>query len=121
MTEKSKILVVDDEKIARESLELTLTREGYTVVTAGSGAEAIEKLKAEHYDVVITDLIMGDIDGYAVMKEIKSNAPNTKIIMITGYATVDSAVEALRMGAFHYIEKPLKLDELRAVVRDALK
>ncbi|MHC4844325.1 MAG: sigma-54-dependent transcriptional regulator [Planctomycetota bacterium] len=121
MTEKSKILVVDDEKIARDSLELTLSKEGYIVVTASSGAEAIEKLKASDYDLVITDLIMGDVDGYAVMKEIKSNAPDTKIIMITGYATVDSAVEALRTGAFHYIEKPLKLDDLKAVVRDALK
>jgi ATP-dependent Lon protease len=116
-----KILVVDDEKIALESLEHILTQEGYTVVLANNGAEAIEKLKASDFDVVLTDLVMGEVDGNAVIKETKSKYPDTKIIMITGYATVDTAVEAIREGAFNYIEKPIKLDEVRSVVKDALK
>lgn len=120
MVKIPKILVVDDEKIALDSLELTLTREGYAVVTANSGADAIEKLKTDAFDIVITDLIMGDIDGHAVVKEIQNKYPGTKVIMVTGYATVDTAVEALRMGAFHYIEKPISLDQMRTVIKDAL-
>lgn len=117
---KPGILVVDDEKIARESLEYALTKEGYNVVLAKSGSEAIEKLKAHKFDLVITDLVMGDIDGHAVLEEAKKRCPDTRLIMITGYASVDTAVQALRMGAFHYIEKPIKFDEVRSVVRDAL-
>lgn len=118
---KPGILVVDDEKIAIESMEHALTKEGYTVVVANSGAEAVKKLETDRFDIVITDLIMGDIDGHAVLKKVKSECPGTKVIMITGYATVDTAVEAIRMGAFHYIEKPIKLEEVRLTVRDALR
>ncbi len=117
---KSRILVVDDEKIALTSLGRALTKEGYSVVTACNGAEAIDELKKSGFDVVITDLIMGDVDGYAVLEETKRRYPEAKLIMITGYATVDTAVQAIRMGAFHYIEKPLKLDEVRSTVREAL-
>lgn len=121
MVSKPKILVVDDEKIALSSIERALKKEGYTVVAESSGAGAIEQLNSSHFDVVITDLIMGDVDGYAVLLETRKKYPDTRLIMITGYATVDTAVQALRMGAFHYIEKPLKLDEVREAVRDALK
>jgi ATP-dependent Lon protease len=117
---KPKILVVDDEKVAIESLEHILVKEGYNVVTARNGAEAIEELKASDIDVVITDLIMGEVDGHAVLKETRSKYPDTQVIMITGYATVDNAVEAIRMGAFHYIEKPIRLDEVRKTVKDVL-
>ncbi|UCD36380.1 MAG: response regulator, partial [Nitrospiraceae bacterium] len=110
------ILVVDDEKIALSSIERALRKEGYTVVAASSGAEAVEQLNACHFDVVITDLIMGEVDGYAVLVETRKKYPDTRLIMITGYATVDTAVQALRMGAFHYIENHLKLDEVRETV-----
>jgi len=115
-----RILVVDDERIALESLTYILEKEGYTVVTAGSGAEAIVKLKGSAIDLVITDLIMGDVDGTAIIKETISKYPDTRVIMITGYATVDTAVQALRMGAFHYIEKPVRVDDLLTAVKDAL-
>jgi ATP-dependent Lon protease len=118
---KPKILVVDDERIALESLEYILNREDYTVVTARSGAEAIDKLKESDYDIVITDLIMGEVDGTAVVNETARNYPDTRVIMITGYATVDTAVQALRMGAFHYIEKPVRVDDLLSAVNDALR
>ena len=120
-TKKPHILVVDDEKIALESMVYTLNKEAYDVVPANNGAMAIEKLAESSYDVVITDLIMGDVDGAAVLNEVKNKYPHIKAIMVTGYATVDTAVDAIRMGAFHYIEKPLSLDELRLVVKDALK
>lgn len=117
---KPRILVVDDERIALESLTYILEREDYTVVTAGNGAEAIDKLKGSDIDLVITDLIMGEVDGTAIIKETISKYPDTRVIMITGYATVDTAVQALRMGAFHYIEKPVKVDDLLSSVQDAL-
>ncbi len=119
--QKPRVMIVDDEKIALRSIERALSKEGYLVVSANSGAEAIEKLKETEFDIVITDLIMGEIDGHAVIKETKDKYPDTKVIMVTGYATVDTAVEAIRMGAFHYLEKPLKLDDVRSVVKDALK
>jgi ATP-dependent Lon protease len=120
-TKKPRILVVDDEKIALESMVYTVNKAGYNVVPANNGALAIEKLAESSYDVVITDLIMGDVDGAAVLNEVKNKYPDIKAIMVTGYATVDTAVDAMRMGAFHYIEKPLSLDDLRLVVKDALK
>ena len=118
--ETPRILVVDDEKIALESMAHILKKEDYAVVTAGSGTEAINKLNESHFDVVITDLIMGEVDGTTVIKESINKHPGTQVIMITGYATVDTAVEALRMGAFHYIEKPINIDELRSSVKEAL-
>lgn len=117
---KPRILVVDDEKIALESLAYILTGEGYEVVQAHSGADAIEKLKVSGFDAILTDLIMGDVDGNAVLKEVRNRSADTPVIMITGYATVDTAVESLRMGAFHYIEKPIRLDEVRGAVKEAL-
>lgn len=120
-TEKPRILVVDDEKIALESMVYTLKKDDYNVDSANNGTMAIDMLAESSYDVVITDLIMGDVDGAEVLNEVKNKYPNTKAIMVTGYATVDTAVDAMRMGAFHYIEKPLSLDELRLVVKDALK
>lgn len=119
-SKKPRILVVDDERIALESLAYILEREGYEVVTAGSGTEAIEKLKGSDIDIVITDLIMGEVDGTVIIKETVSKYPGTRVIMITGYATVDTAVQALRMGAFHYIEKPVRVDDLLSAVQDAL-
>jgi ATP-dependent Lon protease len=117
---KPRVLVVDDERIALESVTYILQREGYDVITASSGAEAIDKLKGSDIDLVITDLIMGEVDGTAIIKETISKYPDTRVIMITGYATVDTAVQALRMGAFHYIEKPVRVDDLLSAVNDSL-
>ena len=114
-----KIMVVDDEKIALDSMEQALNDEGYDVVIAHNGVEAMERLKETSFDLVLTDLIMGDVDGHDVLKEIRKSCPDTRVIMITGYATVDTAVEAIRMGAFHYIEKPVRIAELKSLVRDA--
>lgn len=114
-----RVMVVDDEKIALDSMEQALNDEGYDVVIAHNGVEAMERLKETSFDLVLTDLIMGDVDGHDVLKEIRKSCPDTRVIMITGYATVDTAVEAIRMGAFHYIEKPVRIAELKALVRDA--
>jgi len=114
----AQVLVVDDEEIARTNLEYILRKEGYQVSTAANGLEALEKVKAREFDVVLTDLKMEKMDGIQVLESVKQVAPHTEIIMITGYATVSSAVDALKKGAAHYLSKPIKLDELRDTVRE---
>jgi ATP-dependent Lon protease len=114
----SQILVVDDEEIARTNLEYILRKEGHQVSTAANGVEAMEQVKAREFDVVLTDLKMEKMDGIQLLESVKQVAPHTEIIMVTGYATVSSAVDALKKGAAHYLSKPIKLDELRATVRE---
>ena len=117
---KPRILLVDDEKIALENLEPVLEKEGYEVSTADSGQIAIKKIEESYFDVVVTDLKMKNVNGINVLEKAKSKHPDAEVIMITGYATVDTAVESLRKGAFHYISKPFKLDDVRSVVKNAL-
>jgi ATP-dependent Lon protease len=116
----SQILVVDDEEIARTNLEYILRKEGHQVSTAANGLEALEKVKAQEFDVVLTDLKMEKMDGIQLLESVKQIAPHTEIVMVTGYATVSSAVDALKKGAAHYLSKPIKLDELRATVREII-
>ncbi len=120
MNRKPRILVVDDEEIARKNLEHILTKEDYIVITASGGAEAIEKLEASDFDIVLTDLKMEKVSGIDVLEKTKVKCPDIKVIMITAYASIDSAIEAMKKGAFHYIAKPFKLDEVRSVVKQAI-
>jgi ATP-dependent Lon protease len=117
----SQILVVDDEEIARTNLEYILRKEGHQVATAANGMEALDKVKAQEFDVILTDLKMEKMDGIQLLESVKQIAPHTDIIMVTGYATVSSAVDALKKGAAHYLSKPIKLDELRATVREIVE
>ena len=121
MNKKPQILVIDDEAIARDNIEHILTKENYNVVTAVNGVEAIEKLKTTVFDVVLTDLRMEKVDGISVLEKTKSKYPDTQVIMITAYAAVDSAIEAIKKGAFHYIAKPFRLEEVRTTVKQALE
>jgi ATP-dependent Lon protease len=114
------VLVVDDEEIARTNLEYILRKEGYEVSTAANGMEALEKARVREYDLILTDLKMEKMDGLQLLESVKEIAPHTDIVMITGFATVNSAVTALKKGAAHYLPKPINLDELRAVVREIL-
>jgi ATP-dependent Lon protease len=114
------VLVVDDEEIARSNLEYILRKEGYEVGTAANGLEALEKARVCEYDLILTDLKMEKMDGLQLLDSVKELAPHTEIVMITGYATVNSAVTALKKGAAHYLPKPINLDELRATVREIL-
>jgi ATP-dependent Lon protease len=118
---KPRILVVDDEEIARKNLEHILKKENYTVVTAANGVEAIRKMEASDFDVVLTDIRMEKVNGIEVLEKTKNKYPDTKVIMITGYASVDSAVETIKRGAFHYIEKPFKVDSVRSVIKQAME
>jgi ATP-dependent Lon protease len=117
----SRILVVDDEKIVVRNLDRFLKKEGYSVVTATSGAEAFERLDESDFDLVMTDLKMKDIDGINVIQKAKDINVDIQAIMITGYASVDTAIEAIKKGAFHYLKKPFKLEEVSATVQKALE
>jgi ATP-dependent Lon protease len=116
-----RVLVVDDEEIARANVEHVVSKLGYDVETATDGVAAMDKMRERSFDLVITDLKMGKLDGQQLLESIKRVAPQTEIIMVTGYATVDSAVAALTKGAAHYLAKPFKLDELRATVKQVLE
>jgi ATP-dependent Lon protease len=114
------VLVVDDEEIARENLAHVLKKEGYAVRTAANGLEAMEQVRAWSFDLIVSDLKMDKMDGMTLLAEAGRLSPATKIVIVTGYATVNSAVQAMRTGAAHYLTKPISLDELRRCAREAL-
>lgn len=114
-----KLLVVDDEAVALKNLCHILRKEGYAVTSAKSGKQALKHLDKEEFALVLTDLKMPQVDGMQVLTRVKSLYPKTEVIMITGFSTVDSAVESLKAGAYHYIAKPFKLDQVRKVVHEA--
>ena len=116
-----KILVADDEQAAVRNLQHILNKEGCEVITTQSGQNALKLLEQQSFDVVLTDLRMPNVDGMEILRRVKQVAPETEVIMITGYATISSAVSAMKMGAYHYVIKPYKLDEVRKVVREALE
>lgn len=116
-----RILVVDDEMIVCESCKRILEEEGYEVETALSGKEAFEKMKANPFDIIITDLKMPGIDGMEVLRTFRKEYPDSIIIMITGFSTVETAVEAMKFGAFDYIPKPFTPDEVSIVVKKAIE
>ncbi|MEW6602784.1 MAG: response regulator, partial [Nitrospirota bacterium] len=118
---KSRILVVDDEEIVVKNLERYLQKEGYSVVTANNGAEALRKLDAADFDLVMTDLKMKEVDGLKVIEKAKNRNAEIQAVMITGYASVDSAIEAIKKGAFHYLKKPFKLEDVKSTVQQALE
>ncbi len=120
-SKKHNMLVVDDEKMTRMNLQHVLSKEGYHVVTASSGPEALEFLEKQSFDIILTDLKMEKVDGLGVLEKAKEKDPSTEVIIITGYATVPTAVEAMKKGSYHFLAKPLKLDEIRSTVRKALQ
>src|SRR5512146_345333 len=117
----AKILVVDDQRNMRATTALVLRDAGYTVAEAESGAAAIQRLAGESYDVVLTDLRMGDVDGMEVLRAALEIAPATQVIVMTAYGTIESAVEAIRRGAYDYIAKPFKESELLLRVGKAVE
>jgi DNA-binding NtrC family response regulator len=117
---KGKILVIDDEDIVRTSCSRTLSPEGYEVSLAKNGFEGLRMASEEKFDVVLTDLKMPDMDGIEVLRNIKEKWPETEVIIVTGYQTVDTAVKAIKLGAYDYIEKPFTPDVLISAVTSAL-
>jgi len=119
MQNNAKILIVDDERVALKNLEHVMKKEGYDVTATQSGANALKLLDERTFDVVLTDLRMEKVDGLQVLQRCRELHPDSEVIMITGYATLQSAVDAMKHGAFYYIAKPFKLDEVRKVVQEA--
>jgi len=120
LTRQHTILVVDDEKMTRRNLEHVFKKEGYLVETAASGVKALKLLDKSTFDVIVTDLKMEKVDGMDVLEQAKAKNPGTEVIIITGYATVSTAIEAMKKGSYHFLAKPLKLNEIRATIQKAL-
>lgn len=115
-----RVLVVDDEAIARDNLTHVFRKEGYVVEAAGNGVEALGLLEKAPADLVITDLKMSQMDGLQLLTQVRERSPETEVVLVTGYATVESAVAAMRQGAVHYLCKPVNIAELRKTVNDIL-
>ena len=115
-----RLLIVDDEKVALRNLEHVMKKEGYEVVATQSGGNALAHLDKQEFDLVLTDLRMEKVDGMQILQKCRASHPDTEVILITGYATLESAVEAMKHGAYYYIAKPYRLDEVRKVVAEAL-
>ena len=118
---KGRLLIVDDEKVAVRNLEHVMKKEGYEVVATQSGSNALAHLEAQPFDVVLTDLRMEKVDGMQVLQRCRETCPDSEVIVITGFASLESAVEAMKHGAYYYIAKPFRLDEVRKVVAEAIE
>jgi DNA-binding NtrC family response regulator len=121
MNEKAIIHIIDDEPIIHEVLGQLLTSEGYEVDLSSSGEEALNKFSARSFDLILLDLLMPGMDGIEVLKKIKKIDPLAAIIIITAYASVESAIEAMKIGAFDYVQKPFKHDDLLLTIKRALE
>lgn len=114
------IIIVDDEPGMREFLEIMLQKDGYVIDTAADGAEAIDKIEESLFDLAIVDIQMPVLNGIEVLKKINEKSPDTTVIMITAYASHETAIEAMKLGAYDYITKPFKIDEIKLVIKKAL-
>jgi DNA-binding NtrC family response regulator len=121
MSDKLRIMVIDDEEIVGKRLKPALEKRGDIIESFVNSKNALMRLTEEHFDIVITDIRMDEIDGLEVLDYIKSHSNDTKVIMITGYATVEVAREALAKGAFDFIAKPFKPEDLRIIINKATK
>ena len=121
MERQSNVLVVDDDPFALQSMADVLEGESYQVVTAASGSEALELLKQDPFDLVLTDLKMQEVDGIEVLRRAREIAPQAVVMILTGYGSLESAIEALRMGAYDYLLKPCSNDELKLKIKKGLE
>ncbi|NQU65596.1 MAG: response regulator [SAR324 cluster bacterium] len=119
--ENIRIMVIDDENIVGTMTKTVLEKDGYIVETFLSGVLALPRLKEEKFDVVITDLKMKDVDGMEVLRTVKQESPETKVIMITAFASLDAAMEALRGKVDDFFPKPVKFKDLKACIKRLLE
>jgi len=118
---KDKILVADDEQSMREFLDIMLKKEGYKVSLASNGEEVVKMIDNDLFDLVLLDIRMPKLDGISALKKIKAIAPETIVIMITAYASADTAIKAMKEGAYDYITKPFKVEEIKLIINNALE
>ena len=116
-----RVLIIDDEKGMRDFLSIMLKKEGYSVVVSESADKASELVGKGEFDLVITDISMPGKSGIDILKQTKASNPGTPVIMITAYASTESAIEALKLGAYDYIIKPFDVEEMKTVVGNALE
>jgi two-component system, NtrC family, response regulator PilR len=121
MADITRVLVVDDEQSMRELLAIMLRQVGYEVTAADGGEAAIKALETDAFDLVITDLRMRKADGLAVLRAAKEHSPRTVVLVVTAFASTETAVEAMKLGAYDYVTKPFKLDELKLTIANALE
>ena len=121
MKDKQRILVVDDEQSMREFLTIMLGREGYLVDTAEDGEKACELIDGNVYDLILSDIRMPNLDGLSLLQRIKAQGTDTLVIIMTAFSTTEQAVDAMKQGAYDYLTKPFKNDEMRLVIRNALQ
>jgi len=118
---KDKILVADDEQSMREFLDIMLKKEGYKVSLASNGEEVVKLIDNDLFDLVLLDIRMPKLDGISALKKIKAITPETIVIMITAYASADTAIKAMKEGAYDYITKPFKVEEIKLIIKNALE
>src|SRR5512147_1330618 len=121
VSQRAKILVVDDEANVLLTVAAILEQEGYDVDSAGGGEQAIQAIRSTHYDLVLTDLKMPAVDGLRVLEEVRKTSPSTVTVMMTGYGSVATALEAVQRGAYEYLLKPTDVADLKAAVRRSLE
>ena len=119
MSNKLRLMVIDDEPIVGKRLKRLLEKDGYEVETFIRGSIAAEALMQKHFDIVITDLKMGRVDGIKILEIARKKNPDTKVIIITGFSKMETATEAFNKGAFDFIVKPFKIEELKQVIQKA--
>jgi DNA-binding NtrC family response regulator len=116
---KIRVLLVDDQEQYVQLMTERLTMRDYDVTSSSSGEEALEKVKGYNFDVVILDMLMSGIDGIETLREIKRMKPLTEVIVLTGHAAVDTAIEGMKLGAFDYLEKPCETEDLASKIDKA--
>ncbi len=118
---KGRILIVEDERSMREVLKILLEGENYEVICATDGLEGLSYIDKDIFDLVITDIKMPKVDGFEVLTKVKDMSPSTLVIMITAFGTTEAAIQAMELGAYDYINKPFKIDEIRLIIKKALE
>ncbi len=116
-----RILVVDDEENARIGLSRLLSNEGFLVDSVSNGYEALNYLRQQEVNLIISDINMPEMNGITFLKELNKSFPQSNVIMITAYGGVESYIEAMNLGVFEYINKPVKIDELKSIIRKIFK
>lgn len=117
LKDQKRILVVDDEENARLGLSRLLSNEGFLVDCVSNGFEALNYLRQQEVNLIVTDINMPEMNGIAFLKELNKNFPSSNVIMITAHGGVESYIEAMNLGAFEYINKPVKIEELKSILR----
>jgi len=119
MSEKTSILILDDEPIVTKRLKPSLEKKGYDVETFTESKDALARIREREFDIVVTDLKMEGVDGMQFLAEVKKRSPETEVIVITGFATMETAKESFQKGVFDFLAKPFKLGEIAAVIERA--